>query len=144
MSSKAKKVVVQVKLQAIAGKASPAPPVGTALGPHGINLVEFCKEFNAKTASNEGDVVPIVIDIYEDRSFSFVIKVSPVSSLILKALGIEKGSSEPHKVKVGQLSAKQVEEIAIKKQPDLNANDLEAAKNIVMGTARSMGVDIQA
>lgn len=139
----AKKVIAQVKLQIPAGKANPAPPVGTALGPHGINIMEFCKAFNAKTQQMAGSLVPAVVTIYSDRSFTFITKVPPVSDLIKKALKLEKGSSEPNKTKVGTLSKAQLEEIAKQKMPDLNANDVEAAMNIVAGTARSMGVLVE-
>ena len=136
----AKKVLIQVKIQIPAGKANPAPPVGTALGPHGINIMEFCKAFNAKTQSQAGSIIPAVITIYSDRSFSFITKVSPVSDLIKKAINIEKGSAIPHREKVGNLTEAQLEAIAKAKMADLNANDIEAAKKIVAGTARSMGV----
>ena len=134
-----KKVLTIVKMQVLAGKANPAPPVGTALGPHGINIMDFCKAFNAKTQSQDG-IIPVVVTIYFDKSFTFVTKVSPMSSLIKKEIDLEKGSAEPHKIKVGTLTDEQVAKIAKQKMPDLNANDLEAAKNIVLGTARSMGV----
>ena len=136
-----KKVVAQVKLQIPAGKANPAPPVGTALGPQGINIVEFCKQFNAKTQSQAGSVIPAVVTIYADRSFTFITKVPPVSDLIMKSAKIAKGSSLPHKEKVATLSRDQVEAIARQKMPDLNAADIEAAMKIVAGTARSMGVN---
>lgn len=138
----AKKILAQVKIQLQAGKASPAPPVGTALGPHGINLMEFCKAFNAKTQSLAGSVVPAVITVYSDRSFTFITKVSPASDLIKKAAGIDKGSDTPNKNKVASLTKSQLEEIAKQKMPDLNANEVEAAMEIVAGTARSMGVTI--
>ena len=134
-----KKVLRAVKIQVQAGQANPAPPVGTALGPYGIKIMDFCKGFNAKTKSQEG-IIPVVVTIYSDKSFTFVTKVPPMSSLIKKELNLEKGSSEPHKVKVGTLSGEQVAKIAKQKMPDLNTNDLESAKNIVLGTARSMGV----
>lgn len=131
-----------VKLQLPAGKATPAPPVGTALGPHGINIAEFTKQFNEKT-SQMGDItVPAEVTIYEDRSFTFILKTPPASALIMKAIGLEKGSGNPLKNKVGKISRKQVREIAEKKMPDLNANDLDAAEKIVAGTARSMGVEV--
>lgn len=136
----AKKVITQVKIQIPAGKANPAPPVGTALGPHGINIMEFCKAFNAKTQSMSGSIVPAVVTIFSDRSFTFITKVPPVSDLIKKSLNLQKGSSEPNKVKVGTLTKAQLEEIAKQKMPDLNANDVQAAMNIVAGTARSMGI----
>ena len=138
--AKQAKILTQVKLQVPAGKANPAPPVGTALGPHGINIMDFCKAFNAETQNQEGTVVPVVVTIYADRRFDFITKVSPVSNLIKKELNLEKGSSEPHKDKVGTLTEEQLEKIAKQKMPDLNANDIEAAKQIVRGTARSMGV----
>ncbi|MDH5717111.1 MAG: 50S ribosomal protein L11 [Spirochaetia bacterium] len=137
-----KKIIAQVKIQIQAGKANPAPPVGTALGPHGINIMEFCKAFNAKTQSMEGNIVPAVITIFQDKSFTFITKVPPVSDLIKKALNLQKGSALPHKDKVAKLSQEQLAAIATQKMPDLNANDIEAAKNIVAGTARSMGVEI--
>jgi len=137
-----KKIVTQVKLQIQAGKANPAPPVGTALGPHGVNIMEFCKAFNAKTQAQTGSLIPVVITIFADRSFTFITKVPPVSDLIKKTIKLEKGSPVPHKEKVGALSETQLEEIAKQKMPDLNANDIEAAKKIVAGTARSMGVTI--
>ena len=140
----AKKVTGQVKLQIPAGKATPAPPVGTALGPQGVNIMEFCKAFNAKTSSkdSEGLIIPVVITIYSDRSFTFITKTPPVPVLIKRAVGLAKGSAEPNKSKVGQISQKQVEEIAKLKMPDLNCFTLEAAVNSVKGTARSMGVDV--
>ncbi|HOJ49586.1 MAG TPA: 50S ribosomal protein L11 [Spirochaetota bacterium] len=139
----AKKVKAVVKLQLPAGKANPAPPVGPALGQHGVNLMAFCKEYNAKTADKQGYVIPVVITVYEDRSFSFVTKTPPASDLIKKALGIEKGSSQPNKTKVGKLTKKQIEEIAKLKMPDLNANDLDAAVRIIRGTALNMGVEVE-
>lgn len=138
----AKKIIAQVKLQIPAGKATPAPPVGTALGPQGVNLMEFCKQFNAKTQSQAGSVIPVVVTVMSDRSFSFITKVPPVSDLVKKAAKIDKGSSEPHKTKVAQLTKEQLKAIAEQKMPDLNANDVEAAMNIVAGTARSMGVTV--
>src|SRR5918996_272552 len=138
----AKKVQAMVKLQIPAGKATPAPPVGTALGPHGVNIMDFCKNFNAKTAKDDGLIIPVVITVYADRSYTFITKTPPVAVLIKKAVGIAKGSGEPNKNKVGQITAKQVEEIAKMKLPDLNAESLEAAINTVKGTARSMGVDV--
>jgi large subunit ribosomal protein L11 len=139
----AKKVKAIVKLQLPAGKASPAPPVGPALGQHGVNLMEFCKQYNAKTSHQQGMIIPVAITIFEDRSFTFETKTPPASDLIKKALGLGKGSSEPNKVKVGQLKREQVEEIAKTKMPDLNAYNLDAAMQIVRGTARSMGVEVQ-
>ncbi len=138
----AKKVKVQLKLQLPAGKATPAPPVGTALGPHGINLGAFVKEFNDKTAAMGDTVVPIVMTIFEDRSFSFILKTPPASNLIMKAIGLAKGSANPLTTKVGKISAKQIKEIAEKKMVDLNANDLAAAEKTIRGTARSMGVEV--
>jgi large subunit ribosomal protein L11 len=137
----AKKVVAEVKVQLPAGKATPAPPVGPALGQHGINLMQFCKEYNAKTADKAGQVIPVVVTVYADRSFSFVIKTPPVSDLIKKAIGIEKGSGAPNKTKVGKLSQKQLRDIAQAKMQDLNAANIEAAMRLVEGTARSMGVE---
>jgi large subunit ribosomal protein L11 len=138
----AKKVVAQVKLQIPAGRATPAPPVGTSLGPHGINLMEFCKQFNARTA-NMGDVnIPVVVTVYSDRSFTFVTKTPPAADLLKKAAGIEKGSPQPNRQKVGRVTMKQIEEIARTKLPDLNTTSLEAAIRIIMGTARNMGLEI--
>ena len=139
----AKKVVGLVKLQLAAGKASPAPPVGPALGQHGVNIMGFCKEFNARTSAQEGLIIPVVISIYQDRSFSFVLKTPPVAVLIKKALGIESGSSIPNKTKVGKLTKAQVRQIAETKMPDLNAASIEAAMSLVAGTARSMGVTVE-
>jgi large subunit ribosomal protein L11 len=140
----AKKLVAQVKLQIPAGKATPAPPVGTALGPQGVNIMEFCKAFNAKTSSKdqEGLVIPVVITVYSDRSFTFITKTPPVPILIKRAASLAKGSAEPNKTKVGTISPKQIEEIAKIKMPDLNCFTLEAAVKCVEGTARSMGVDV--
>lgn len=138
----AKKIVAQVKLQLQAGKANPAPPVGTALGPQGVNLMEFCKQFNAKTQAQAGSVIPVVVTVFSDRSFTFITKVPPVSDLVKKAVKVEKGSAVPHKDKVGSITQAQLEAIAKQKMPDLNANDIEAAKKIVAGTARSMGVTV--
>src|SRR6186713_810442 len=138
----AKKVQAMVKLQIPAGKATPAPPVGTALGPHGVNIMDFCKNFNARTAKDDGLIIPVVITVYADRSYTFITKTPPVAVLIKKAVGIAKGSGEPNKTKVGQITAKQVEDIAKMKLPDLNAESLEAAIQTVRGTARSMGVDV--
>lgn len=138
----AKKVKIQLKLQLPAGKATPAPPVGTALGPHGVNIAQFVKEFNDKTAPMGDTVIPIEMTIFEDRSYSFILKTPPASNLIMKAIGLQKGSSNPLLNKVGKITKKQIREIAEKKMPDLNANDLEAAEKIVAGTARSMGVEV--
>ena len=138
----AKKVLTTIKLQTVGGAATPAPPVGPALGQHGINIMEFCKAFNAQTQGDAGTVIPVVITVYEDRSFTFVTKTPPAAVLIRQAIGIDKGSGEPHRVKVGKITAAQIREIAEKKMDDLNANDLDAASRIVAGTARSMGVDV--
>ena len=138
----AKKVVGELKLQLPAGKATPAPPVGPALGQRGINIMEFVKAFNAKTSDQVGLIIPVVITVYADRSFTFVLKTPPASVLIKKAAGKDKGSAVPNKDKVGKLTKKQVEEIAALKMPDLNANDIEAAMRMIEGTARSMGFEI--
>lgn len=138
----AKKITGYIKLQVPAGKANPSPPIGPALGQHGVNIMEFCKAFNAKTQADEGTITPVVITVYADRSFSFITKTPPVPVLIKKALGLESGSAVPNKTKVGKLTKAQVEEIAKKKMPDLNAASVEAAMRTVEGTARSMGVDI--
>ncbi len=138
----AKKVVAMIKLALNAGKANPAPPVGPALGQHGVNIMAFCKEYNAKTADQAGMVVPVEISVFEDRSFTFVLKTPPASVLIQKAAGIPRGSSQPNKQKVGSITRAQLQEIAQTKMPDLNANDIEAAMKIVEGTARNMGVAI--
>jgi len=138
----AKKITGYIKLQVPAGKANPSPPIGPALGQHGVNIMEFCKAFNAKTQGDEGTITPVVITVYADRSFSFITKTPPAPVLIKKALGLASGSSVPNKNKVGKLTKAQVEEIAKKKMPDLNAATLEAAMRTIEGTARSMGVDI--
>ncbi|XDE61928.1 50S ribosomal protein L11 [Arthrospira platensis BEA 1257B] len=138
----AKKVVAVIKLAINAGKANPAPPIGPALGQHGVNIMMFCKEYNAKTADKVGLVIPVEISVYEDRSFTFVLKTPPASVLIKKATGIEKGSGEPNRVRVGTINRSQLREIAEVKMPDLNANDLEAAMKIVEGTARNMGIAV--
>jgi large subunit ribosomal protein L11 len=138
----AKKVLTQIKLQAVAGQASPAPPVGPALGQHGVNIMEFVKSFNAQTQGDMGTVIPVVITVYEDRSFTFVTKSPPAAVLIKQALSLEKGSSEPYRTKVGRITQDQLREIAQKKMKDLNANDVEAAAKIIAGTARSMGVEV--
>jgi len=138
----AKKVIGQIKLQLPAGKATPAPPVGPALGQHGVNIMEFCKQFNAKTADQPGMIIPVVITVYADRSFTFEMKTPPASVLLKKAAGLDKGSGEPNKVKVGKVTLDQVREIAELKKPDLNANDIEAAMEMIKGTARSMGIEV--
>lgn len=139
----AKEITAYVKLQLVAGKASPAPPVGPALGQHGVNMMEFCKSFNAKTADKGDLIIPVVISIYKDRSFTFVLKTPPAAVLIKRTLKLKKGSSVPNRDKVGKLTQEQLQEIAEIKLPDLNTNDIEMAKNIVAGTARSMGVEIE-
>ena len=139
----AKKVVGQVKLQIAAGKATPAPPVGTALGPHGVNIMDFCKAFNAKTAAQEGLIIPAVVTVYQDRSYSFITKTPPAAVLLKRAANIAKGSGEPNRSKVGTVTHQQVDEIAKTKMPDLNADTIEMAARIVAGTARSMGIDIE-
>jgi large subunit ribosomal protein L11 len=138
----AKKATGQIKLQIPAGKATPAPPVGPALGQHGLNIMEFCKSFNEKTKAMGDSIIPVIITIYQDRTYTFVTKTPPASELLKKAAGIIKGSGEPNKNKVGKVTQKQIEEIAKTKLPDLNANSLEAAIRIIQGTARSMGLDI--
>ncbi|NEP09809.1 MAG: 50S ribosomal protein L11 [Symploca sp. SIO2C1] len=138
----AKKVVAIIKLALPAGKANPAPPVGPALGQHGVNIMAFCKEYNARTSDQAGMVIPVEISVFEDRSFTFILKTPPASVLIKKAAGIEKGASEPNKQKVGSITRTQLQEIAQTKMPDLNANDIEAAMKIVEGTAKNMGVAI--
>jgi large subunit ribosomal protein L11 len=138
----AKKVLTTIKLQARGGQASPAPPVGPALGQHGINIMEFCKAFNAQTQSETGTIIPVVITVYEDRSFTFVTKTPPAAVLIRQALGLEKGSGEPNRVKVGKITTEQLRSIAERKLDDLNANDVDQAIKIIAGTARSMGVDV--
>ncbi|MBM4136492.1 MAG: 50S ribosomal protein L11 [Nitrospira sp.] len=140
--AKKKEVIAQVKLQIPAGKANPAPPVGPALGPHGVNIMEFCKAFNAQTQALGDTVVPVVLTVYADRSFTFITKTPPASELLKKAAGIIKGSSIPNKDKVGRITSAQVREIAQKKLPDLNAYSVDEAINIIKGTARSMGVEI--
>jgi large subunit ribosomal protein L11 len=138
----AKKVLTQIKLQAVGGQASPAPPVGPALGQHGVNIMEFVKAFNAQTQSDAGTVIPVVITVYEDRSFTFITKSPPAAVLIKQELGIDKGSAEPHRNKVAKLTQAQLRSIAEKKMQDLNAGDIDAAMNIIAGTARSMGVEV--
>jgi len=137
-----KKIVAIIKLAIDAGKANPAPPIGPALGQHGVNIMAFCKEYNAKTADQAGTVIPVEISVYEDRSFTFVLKTPPASVLIRKAAGVPKGSGEPNKQKVGSITEAQLREIAEKKMPDLNANDVDAAMRIVEGTARNMGITV--
>lgn len=138
----AKKVVAVIKLAINAGKANPAPPIGPALGQHGVNIMMFCKEYNARTADQVGLVVPVEISVFEDRSFTFVLKTPPASVLIRKAAGVDRGSGEPNRKKVGSISRAQLQEIAQTKMPDLNANDIEAAMKIVEGTARNMGITV--
>jgi large subunit ribosomal protein L11 len=143
MAPRKKKVAAVVKVQLNAGAATPAPPVGTALGPHGVNIMDFVKQYNAATDSQRGNVIPVEITIYEDRSFSFVTKTPPAPELIKKAAGVQKGSGEPHKTKVGTMTQAQVREIAQTKMPDLNARTIEAAEKIIAGTARSMGITVE-
>jgi len=138
----AKKVIAQIKLQLPAGQATPAPPVGPALGQHGVNIMEFCKQFNAKTADQPGMIIPAVLTVYADRSFTFILKTPPASVLLKKAASLEKGSGEPNKVKVGKVTLDQVREIAELKKVDLNANDVEAAMEMIKGTAVSMGIEV--
>ncbi len=138
-----KKVIGQVKLQIAAGKATPAPPVGTALGPHGVNIMDFCKAFNAKTAAQDGLIIPAVVTVYQDRSYSFITKTPPAAVLLKRAANIAKGSGEPNRSKVGTVTRQQVEEIARTKLPDLNCGSLEMAVNTVAGTARSMGIEVE-
>jgi large subunit ribosomal protein L11 len=138
----AKKVIAKITLQCPAGAATPAPPVGPALGQHGINIMEFCKTYNERTQKDKGQIIPAVITVYEDRSFTFILKTPPAAELIKKAAGVEKGSGEPNRKKVGKISMDKVREIAKMKMADLNANDIEAASKIVMGTARSMGIEV--
>jgi large subunit ribosomal protein L11 len=139
----AKKILTLIKLQIPAGAANPAPPVGPALGQHGVNIMEFCKAFNARTQQDAGTIIPVEITVYEDRSFDFITKTPPAAVLIREALGIEKGSGEPNREKVGRLTIDQVRNIAERKMPDLNANDIDAASKIIAGTARSMGVEVE-
>ena len=138
-----KKVVGLIKLQIQAGQANPAPPVGPALGQHGVNIMEFCKAYNAATESQRGNVIPVEITVYEDRSFDFILKTPPAAKLLLKAAGVPKGSGEPHKTKVAKVTWDQVREIAETKKEDLNANDIDAAAKIIAGTARSMGITVE-
>ncbi len=137
-----KKLAAIIKLQINAGAATPAPPIGPALGQHGVNIMEFCKQYNAATESQRGNVIPVEISVYEDRSFTFITKTPPAPELIKKAAGVEKGSAVPHKTKVASLTKAQVREIAQTKMPDLNARDIEAAEKIIAGTARSMGITV--
>jgi len=139
----AKKIRSFIKLQIPAGKANPAPPIGPALGQHGVNIMDFCKAYNDKTKKMDGQIIPVIITVYEDRSFDFVLKTPPVSDLLKKAAGLKKGSGEPNKNKVGSVSKAQVKEIAEAKLKDLNTNDVDAAMNSVMGSARSMGIEIK-
>jgi len=139
----AKKVLAQIKLQVEAGKANPSPPIGPALGQHGVNIMDFCKSFNAKTSDQEGMIIPVVITVFEDRSFTFITKTPPASVLLKKSAKIAKGASDPKRMKVATVSMAQVEEIAKIKMQDLNANDLEQACKIIMGTARSMGIEVK-
>ena len=138
-----KKLSAIIKLQIKAGAATPAPPVGPALGQHGVNIMEFCKQYNAATEAQRGDIVPVEISVYEDRSFTFVTKTPPAARLLLKAAGVEKGSGEPHKTKVATVTREQVRAIAETKKADLNANDLDQAEKIIAGTARSMGITVK-
>ncbi len=138
----AKKVLATIKLQIPAGQATPAPPVGPALGQHGVNIMEFCKAFNARTQDKAGLIIPVVITVYADRSFTFITKTPPAAVLLKKAAGIEKGSGEPNRIKVGKVTRDQVREIAETKMQDLNANDIEAAMRMIEGTARSMGIEV--
>ncbi len=142
MAPRKKKIAAIVKVQLNAGAATPAPPVGTALGPHGVNIMDFVKQYNAATEGQRGNVIPVEITIYEDRSFTFITKTPPAPELIKKAAGVQKGSGEPHKTKVGSMTQAQVREIAQVKMPDLNANTIEAAEKIIAGTARSMGIRV--
>ena len=143
MAKKKKKIIAVTKLQIPAGKATPAPPVGTALGPHGVNIMAFCKEFNERTAADSGLIIPVELTVYEDRSFSFITKTPPAAILLKKVLGLEKGSGEPNRVKVATISRDKVKEIAQQKMEDLNAYDIDAAAKIIEGTARSMGIVVE-
>jgi large subunit ribosomal protein L11 len=138
-----KKLKTIVKVQLPAGAATPAPPVGTALGPHGVNIMDFVRQYNAATEAQRGNIIPVEISIYEDRTFTFITKTPPAPELIKKAAGVDKGSKEPHKAKVGTLTKAQLRQIAETKMPDLNANDIEAAEKIIAGTARSMGIKVE-
>ena len=139
----AKQIKTQIKLQIPAGKANPAPPVGSALGQHGVAIQDFCNQFNERTKAQMGDIVPVIITVYEDRSFDFITKTPPTAELIKKELGIQKGSATPNKEKIGKITQKQLENVAKIKMPDLNANDIEAAKKIVAGSAKSMGLTVE-
>jgi large subunit ribosomal protein L11 len=143
MPPRRKRVAALVKVQLPAGQATPAPPVGTALGPHGVNIMDFCKQYNAATEGQRGNIIPVEITIFEDRSFEFITKTPPAPELIKKAAGVAKGSGEPNRTKVGSISAAQVREIAQTKMPDLNARDIEMAERIIAGTARSMGIKVE-
>ncbi len=143
MPPRRKKLAAVVKVQLPAGAATPAPPVGTALGPHGVNIMDFVRQYNAATESQRGNIIPVEISIYEDRTFTFITKTPPAPELIKKAAGVDKGSNEPHKTKVGTLTDQQLRQIAETKMPDLNANDIDAAKKIIAGTARSMGIKVE-
>ncbi len=143
MPPKKKKITGQIKLQIEAGKANPAPPVGPALGQHGVNIMEFCNAYNQATESQRGNVIPVEITVYEDRSFTFALKTPPAAKLLLKAAGVQKGSGEPQKIKVAKVTWDQVREIAETKKEDLNANDIDAAAKIIAGTARSMGITVE-
>ena len=143
MAPRKKKIAAVVKVQLNAGAATPAPPVGTALGPHGVNIMDFVKQYNAATDSQRGNIIPVEISIYEDRTFTFITKTPPAPELIKKAAGVDKGSGTPHTDKVGSVTAAQVREIAQTKMPDLNANTIEAAEKIIAGTARSMGITVK-
>jgi large subunit ribosomal protein L11 len=143
MPPKKRKLAAIVKLQINAGQATPAPPVGPALGQHGVNIMEFCKAYNAATESQRGNVIPVEITVYEDRSFTFALKTPPAAKLLLKAAGVQKGSGEPHKTKVAKVTWDQVRDIAETKKEDLNANDIDAASKIIAGTARSMGISVE-
>ncbi len=139
----AKKVLTQIKLQIVGGAANPAPPVGPALGQHGVNIAGFCKEFNDKTQDKKGEVVPVIITVYEDRSFTFIMKEAPVAEMIKKAINLQKGSAKPLQEKVGKITKAQIKQIAEKKMPDLNAKDIEGAMRMVEGTAKNMGLTIE-
>jgi large subunit ribosomal protein L11 len=143
MPPRRKKLAAVVKVQLPAGQATPAPPVGTALGPHGVNIMDFVKQYNAATEGQRGNIIPVEITIYEDRTFTFVTKTPPAAQMVLKAAGVDKGSAVPHKTKVGSVTSAQVREIATVKMPDLNATTIEAAEKIIAGTARSMGIDVK-